>query len=79
METNTLTAGVGSRAEKMMLERQLVRCDSVLTTCLGTLPPDQAIDEWPYKRMLGLMKMSAQLAGTIARIEPQGRSKNREK
>jgi hypothetical protein len=54
-----------------VLERHLGSCDAVLTTCMERRHPDVMPDEWPLKRMLSLMKMSAQLANTIARLEAQ--------
>ena len=63
----------GSRTQKIaeMLERQLSSCDAVLTTCMDRRQPDVMPDEWPLKRMLGLMKMSTQLANAIARLDAQ--------
>ncbi|MBV9571668.1 MAG: hypothetical protein JO056_10555 [Alphaproteobacteria bacterium] len=81
METVMHIEEPASRAARIseMLERQLIECNSVLATCLGSLAPAEAIDAWPWKRMLGLMKMSAQLASAISRVDHQGHSKNREK
>jgi len=62
-----------SRMQRIVevLERHLGSCDAVLTTCMEGRQPDVMPDEWPLKRMLGLMKMSAQLANAIARLEAQ--------
>ena len=62
-----------TRTEKIavLLERQLASCDAALGACLEGRTPDDTLDEWPLKRMLGLMKMSAQLASAIARLDAQ--------
>lgn len=62
-----------SRTQRIaeMLERHLGDCDAVLTTCMEARQPNVMPDEWPLKRMLGLMKMSTQLANAIARLEAQ--------
>jgi hypothetical protein len=62
-----------SRTHRMaeLLERHLSSCDAALAACLDGREPDAVLDEWPLKRMLGLMKMSTQLANAISRLEAQ--------
>ncbi|HEX3944367.1 MAG TPA: hypothetical protein VHW69_09800 [Rhizomicrobium sp.] len=62
------------------LERQLISCDAALATCLEGRSPQELLSEWPLRRMLSLMKTSAQLASTIGRLEARtAAKKNREK
>ncbi len=67
------------RHEKMaaMLEGHLANCNAALAACAEGRTPEDLLGEWSLKRMLSLMKMSAQLANTIARLEAHA-SKNRE-
>lgn len=69
----------GMRHEKMaaMLEGHLANCNAALAACFESRTPDEMLDTWPLKRMLSLMKMSAQLANMIARLEVHA-AKNRE-
>lgn len=62
-----------------LLDRQLGSCDAALTVCLEGRDPQAVLDAWPLKRMLGLMKVSTQLANAIARLEAQAAPANREK
>jgi hypothetical protein len=70
---------IGTRREKLaaMLEGHLANCNAALAACAEGRTPEDLMGEWPFKRMLSLMKMSAQLANTIARLDAQA-SKNRE-
>lgn len=57
------------------LERHLARCDATLAACVQGRSPEVLINDWPFKRMLYLMKMSTQLANAIARLDAHSASR----
>jgi hypothetical protein len=69
-----------TRTEKItaLLERQLTSCDVALAACLEGRSPEDMLSEWPLRRMLSLMKTSAQLASTIHRLYARTATKNLE-
>jgi hypothetical protein len=62
------------RTERIVatLEQHLTKCEAALAACFEDRTPEDLLQEWPLKRMMGLMKLSAQLASTIHRLQKAG-------